>query len=295
MKSYIQFLPIVLALVFVPAVAKADAYSINDNPGYIKHVTIQNHIGCAPSYEYTFTCEHYLEYGESIAFVDGPEGDNCWHTYTVVSTVWVPQGLPLVGFENLHPGYSFATVATGRDNVAAYVHNNLGITIDNGVQYVLDQGCVGLYKLFLRVTLSATAHRYPGLYTRPELETTNPIFGTQVAFLDLAKAMAYAGCGANTHKVIGGKFGRWKDGHAPTPDSNFMVPADSIIDWSPEHNFDYFVYNPNTGKWLTMNNGYDPINHPELPPPEIHQFDNFPGPHSEYQGPIFIVRCVPDP
>ncbi len=94
MKSTIQLPFVMSALVLVPAVASADVYETNDRPGFVLNVTMTSEIFSGPpgtgtyTYYYTFSCEHYLNYGESIAYADS-SGDTYSYQYHLGNTMWI--------------------------------------------------------------------------------------------------------------------------------------------------------------------------------------------------------------
>ncbi len=63
----------------------------NNSVCYVKKVVVRSFIQC-PDYGYqtTFTCEHYLNPGECFSLIDGVEGGNCYHYYSIESVTWIP-------------------------------------------------------------------------------------------------------------------------------------------------------------------------------------------------------------
>lgn len=117
MKSYIQILPLLATLGLAPAIGRADAYATNTTPGYVMKVTMASHIVCdSPGnyhYETYFTCEHYLQYGESMAFIDSWESQDCFHTYSVADITWIPTAISVDALNRSHTGFDGHGLAYG--------------------------------------------------------------------------------------------------------------------------------------------------------------------------------------
>ena len=63
----------------------------NNDPNYVKKIVMRSTISC-PNYNTSFTCEHYLGYGETMAYYDYLTGD-CYYTYSCDSCTYIPGGV----------------------------------------------------------------------------------------------------------------------------------------------------------------------------------------------------------
>ena len=157
--------------------------------------------------------------------------------------------------------------AVGRSTIDDRIEGILGIQIDaDKKKKFLDEGCVGIFRILLRVPKAGGGYEYPvetgtsqNKYGFPELHGDPDKFGQIHAFLTLAAAQAYPSCGAGTHEVIAVKYGIWTTGSAPTPQSDGTVPLDCVTSRGPnaDPNFDYWVLMSN-GRWVNMNHGVNP-------------------------------------
>src|SRR5690606_33650617 len=89
MRTFLVFL-VITGYFATAAVARADAYAINNNPCVTKKVVVFSRITCGTYYETTFYCEHYLTVGQWVDLRDGWESGECWHTYTIASITDIP-------------------------------------------------------------------------------------------------------------------------------------------------------------------------------------------------------------
>ncbi len=288
------FLAVVLAL--LPLSAQADVTDINNSDiEGIKKIIVRSNIGCASGYSTTFTCEHYLNFGEDVTLLDYVSGD-CYYSYSYESLTWLPSPAArshITWNSTNFPNYGFSAtpVGVGRDAIATYVHNRFQIPIDPGVQKMLDTGCIGFLRIMARRDLNNnTAHRYPGYGPtgRPETET-NPIYGTKTAYLSLAALNNSAACPSGFHTVIAAKYGKWKNG-LPQQGNNGEVDPGSMGDKDANDNFDYVVYMPDTQTWIGINHDY-----PGISTQTMTEFSAVPMPAlGSFDGPIFIKFCVPN-
>ena len=79
-----------VALALPPTFARASVNITNTTSGYIEHVTMQSYIYCSSGYTSSFSCEHYLNYGESISYNDYSPDGWCSYTYGTGTVVYIP-------------------------------------------------------------------------------------------------------------------------------------------------------------------------------------------------------------
>jgi len=91
MKAHLKILFALAVLDLLPAALTADVVVTNTYAGYVEHVTMHNIITCpGVGVVSEFDCEHYLNYNETVAYYDGPEGGNCYHSYNPGGTGLIP-------------------------------------------------------------------------------------------------------------------------------------------------------------------------------------------------------------
>lgn len=91
MKSSIQFQITLFAFATLSNGATASVHFTNDQPGYVAKVDMYTVVD---NYEYgatTFSCEHYLHFGESLDFEDQPP---C--TYSVTGILWIQKNYTIL-------------------------------------------------------------------------------------------------------------------------------------------------------------------------------------------------------
>ena len=90
MKSPIHFWFLLYLVGLMPLRIAANCVESNNDPNYTKKVVMRSTIVCGGYYSTTFTCEHYLGYGQSMAYYDYQSGQDCYYTYTPESCTWIP-------------------------------------------------------------------------------------------------------------------------------------------------------------------------------------------------------------
>ena len=85
-----SLLTVAAILILLAPWSRADVSEANNDPCVTKKVVVFNRLTCGDYYQTTFTCEHYLSFGESMLLVDGYESFPCFHTYTLQSITYLP-------------------------------------------------------------------------------------------------------------------------------------------------------------------------------------------------------------
>lgn len=79
---------------FLPAITHAsvqESHTDTSHQSDFKRVILRSTIACGGYYYESFTCEHWLLYGQSMTFTDYNVGD-CSNTYSIESVSWVTTG-----------------------------------------------------------------------------------------------------------------------------------------------------------------------------------------------------------
>ena len=191
----------------------------------------------------------------------GSNGYVCTHVNILNTPGFGGDGYFLAG--GIEP-YDQKGISVGRLSIRQSIHDIFGVEPDSKVDDWLDEGCVGVARIAMRVPNGSGGWDYPSEkptpgtnpHGFPELHGDPNKFGTIHAFLTLEAALAYPSCGQDTHQVILVKYGIWKTGSAPPPNPDGTIDLDSVamIENNEEHNFDYMVLQSNN-RWLNMNKG----------------------------------------
>jgi hypothetical protein len=108
----------------------ANCVESNNDPNCVKKVIMRSTIVCGSYYSSSFTCEHYLGNGESMAFYDYQSGSDCWYTYTADSITFIPGGISSLG----------VTTATGWEFAPTLYHNSSNVLLNFGADTLTIRG-----------------------------------------------------------------------------------------------------------------------------------------------------------
>ena len=297
----------------MPLRTGATCIESNSDPNYIKKVVMRSSIVCGGYYSTTFTCEHYLNYGQAMAYYDHQVGPDCYYTYTLESCTWIPA----IVDQSAEPVYllhsSFAgsmrgtyglnlpasTTNKSRSEMVDILRVKLGwptLGVDNNSKAILDAGPIGLPVLaMVRRYFNPLGQKISwrgGAFNRPE-ETTSDVANAAVGFLEgypTLQAALQHGCGSGTRSVIFCKIGAWSSGSAPNPGGNGQIPLNSVTDPTPGQQ-DAKYWTLIDGEWYTFSHGVDALPGTAQVGTIIHVGEPQLAPGEAI---IYFKRCVPN-
>jgi hypothetical protein len=140
MKTIFRISFLLLAISVISMQMLASVYESNNDPNAVKKVIMRSTIICGNYYSYSFTCEHYLGYQESMIYVDFGTGD-CTYVYSAESTAWIPGGISSVSLVT-GSGWEFApSVLKNSSNMFFnFTGETLTVRAKTATGSVVDQG-----------------------------------------------------------------------------------------------------------------------------------------------------------
>lgn len=267
MKSLIRNLFAICALAILSTSASASVFESNYTSGYIKKVVMRSTVdGMGCSYYYTFTCEHYLNYGESMAYqdFDTSSGDCVLHYYYWVDSItWIPVETPATLPGQIAPGLTIGSdlklynssgwAISGFQGLIMPNHSPDCITLSYNRpwfddQYAalrgrplttydreqLDRGCIGVAAAECSVKTGVVVYGEDQRIYLGNIEANNDSrFGEVHAFRTLIDAQNYS-CTNGGRKVIIAKVGVWATNYRPNGPANIPggqpgeIPLNSV-------------------------------------------------------------------